>query len=138
MPGPKKTARHLKLIKGTLTARDNRPSAVATTPGLPPLDAVPPPPAWLTKKAARAEWGRLAPILVANKLLTDGNVGLLAQLVSVHAHLVDAWSNGLRANAALVATYRALSGSLGLLALDIPTAKPGNRFAKNASAAKTP
>lgn len=131
MPGPKKTPPHLKIIKGTLSSRDSRAAAAASTPGLPPLDVAPTPPAWLTKKAARAEWARLAPILVANKLLTDGNVGLLAHLCACHGHLTDIWQHGLKANAALVMNYRTLSNSLGLLALDIPAAKPGNRFTSN-------
>jgi len=86
----------------------------------------------MRNKSARAEWVRLAPILVANKLLTDGNVGLLGQLCAVHGYLVDIWQNGLKANAALVATYRALSNSLGLLDWNVSTAKPGNKFASNA------
>ena len=87
-------------------------------------------------KSAEAvrEWRRLAPILWTNKLLNEGNIGLLAQLCAVHAHLVTIWRRGSKAkpNAALVATYRMLSNSLGLLNWDIPIVKPGNRFADNA------
>lgn len=138
MPGPKKVPLHLKLIKGTVCARDRRPSPNAQiTPGLPPINAIPAPPAWMQNKAALAEWGRLAPVLVANRLLTDGNLGLLAQLCAVHGNLVGIWKSGMKANAALVASYRALSNSLGLLDWNVSGVKAGhNRFAKNAARIK--
>ena len=135
MPGPQKIPPRLKLLRGTAHVAD-RVAALESTPPLPALDAVPTPPHWLKNLNARAEWDRLAPVLTANRLLHAGNIGLLAQLCAVHGHLVDIWTNGLKANAALVATYRMLSNSLGLLNWDVPTAKPGNRFTRNILRAK--
>lgn len=94
------------------------------------LDPVPTPPRWLKNKDALREWNRLAPILTANGLLNEGNIGLLQQLCAVHGHLVLLWSTGAKANAALIATYRMLSNSPGLLGFNIPSAKPSNRFTK--------
>lgn len=129
MPGPAPTPRRLKLLRGTL----NRPASdAAETPGLPVLDAVPTPPAWLTNTEAVREWNRIAPILVANKMLNAGNIGLLAQLCATHGYLVQIWSGGEKANAALIATYRMLSNSLGLLGWSIPAPKANNRFARHA------
>ena len=129
MPGPPKTPLRLKLLRGTLNVPTrNAPETAA----LPAIDAVPTPPRWLKNKDAVREWNRLAPLLTANGLLNQGNIGLLQQLCAVHGHLVLLWSTGAKANAALIATYRMLSNSLGLLGFDIQSAKPGNRFSKHA------
>src|SRR6266513_5678352 len=112
MPGPAKAPAHLKLLRGT---HSRPPSVGSKTPALPVINVVPSAPAWLTNVDAVREWNRLAPVLTANRLLHAGNLGLLAQLCAVHGRLVQIWSSDGRANAALVATYRMLSNSLGML-----------------------
>jgi len=105
---------------------------------LPAINAVPSAPAWLTNMDAVREWNRLAPVLTANRLLHAGNLGLLAQLCAVHGRLVQIWSSDGRANAALVATYRMLSNSLGMLGWELPQNAKPNRFANNSRAAGMP
>ena len=119
---------HLKLLSGT--ARRDRMSPVKPT--LPPINGVPPAPSWLPVGRATAEWARLAPILSANKLLTDGNLGLLANLCALSAKLAEIWSQGTAPTAALLNAYRSLAGELGLLSMKLPAAteKP-NRFLVN-------
>jgi len=125
MPGPKKAPRHLKLLKGTLQACRDKPAGA----GLPALDAATPP-AWMQDVVAVAEFRRLAGVLAANKLLTAGNVALLAHLAMLHARLTAAWSTGETPTAALMTVYRRLSGDLGLTALSLPApaASKPNRF----------
>ena len=119
---------HLKLLAGT--GRADR--AAPATPALPALDAVPTAPAWLTNIDAVREWRRLAPVLVVNRLLHEGNVAMLGQLCALHGRLVEMWTGGETPTAALLSAYRALSVSLGLssMALSPPANKP-NRFLLN-------
>lgn len=120
---------HLKLLSGT--GRPDR--AAPETPALPVLDAVPSAPPWLTNIDAVKEWNRLAGVLVANRLLHDGNISVFAQLCALHGRLVQIWNDRETPTAALLAGYRSLSASLGLLgmALSAHADKP-NRFANNA------
>lgn len=71
---------------------------------------------------------------MTNKLLTPGNVDLLAQLCATHGRLVSMWSDPkAQASAALLSQYRAYHGALGLLGWSTSATKnPGNRFAKHA------
>ena len=88
MPGPAKKRSSLKVISGT--ERKDR----ADPPGvdLPTISSVPDAPDWLPNPHAIKEWERLAPILVANKLLTEGGISALGVLCSLHGELVDLWS----------------------------------------------
>jgi hypothetical protein len=117
---------HLKLLAGTA-----RPDRVApATPALPALDAATPP-SWLTDLTALAEFRRLAAVLTANRLLTAGNVGLLAHLVMLHTRITASWMADETPTAALLTVYRRLSGDLGLTSMPVqaPASKP-NRFAE--------
>jgi hypothetical protein len=127
MPGPRKTPRHLKLLKGTLQPCRDSPAGVA----LPALDGVPIPPVWMTDLTAIAEFRRLASVLMANRLLTAGNVALLAHLAMLHARITASWMADETPTAALLTVYRRLSGDLGLTSMPVqaPASKP-NRFAE--------
>lgn len=118
----------LKLLAGT--SRRDRESP--DRPALPPVYDVPRAPHWLSKDlVATREWNRLAAVLVANKLLTVGNLGALGQLCALHGHLTRAWSDGVTPSGSMMAAYRALCVELGLFAMRLPppvTDKP-NRFA---------
>ena len=127
MPGPKKTARHLKLMRGTLQpCRDSAPAA----PGLPAIDSATPP-SWLQDVVAVAEFRRLASVLTVNGLLTVGNTALLAHLAMLHARITATWLSGESPSAASLMVYRRLCGDLGLTSLPTPasTGRP-NRFAE--------
>ena len=115
----------LKLLAGT--ARRDR--AATNVPALPPVTAVPTPPAWLADLTAVREWHRLAGTLAACKLLTEGNVGTLAQLCALHAKLVSTWNEGLTPKAALISAYRGLSHDLGLTGM--ATAAPASNTESN-------
>ena len=130
MPGPSKTPRHLKLLKGTLQpCRD-----VVPTAALPAIDAASPP-AWLQDVTAIAEFKRLAAVLGVNRLLTGGNTALLAHLAMLHARITAAWNEGLTPSAALMNIYRRLCGDLGLTHVGVaaPAASKTNRFAEIAN-----
>lgn len=127
MPGPAKTPRHLKLLRGTVQrCRDVAPSTAA----LPAIDAATPP-AWLQDITAIAEFKRLAAVLIVNKLLTAGNTALLAHLAMCHARIAAAWLADRTPSAALLTVYRRLSADLSLtsVAVPAPAGKP-NRFLK--------
>jgi hypothetical protein len=117
----------LKIIAGT--ARPDRavPAPIVT---LTALDEVPAPPEFLPNGHAVAEWRRLAPVLVANKLLHAGNLHALALLCGLHGRIVQLWSAGEAPQAATVGQLRALLSDLGLSGMRLPPAPPGprNRF----------
>lgn len=119
---------YLKLLANT--ARPDR--VAAATPALPPIDAVPIPPAWLTNVQAVREWHRLAPVMVACKLLNAGNLQTLVQVCALHGRLVEMWTGGETPTAALIMAFRKLSNDLGLTSFPTPTppSKP-NRFSVN-------
>ncbi len=129
MPGPAKSSRHLKILKGTLQPSRDAPEGAA----LSPVDSAPPRPAWLNNPDAVREFDRLAPLLLANKILTDGNVGVFVQMCALHGRLVAMWTEGTTPSAAMLSTYRALCNALGLLGMKLPAAggKP-NWFADHA------
>ncbi len=129
MPGPAKAPRHLKLLKGTYQkCRDT----VAGAPSLPVFDTLPPPPSWLRRNAhAVREWRRLGPFLVTNKLLGEGTISAFAMMCALYGRNVEMFARGLTPTAAHIAAYRALCGSLGLLAMNLAPPKANNPFAKH-------
>jgi hypothetical protein len=101
------TPKHLKVINGS-----ERPTI--QTVDLPPVDTVPEPPDWLPSMHAVKEWHRLTPILVANKLLSTGDLSTLAHLCAVHGKLVQLWTAGETPTGHMLAQYNSLAGSFGL------------------------
>lgn len=84
------------------------------------------------------EWQRLAPILVANKLLTEAGLSAFGMLCSLHGKLVQLFAAGESPNASMVASYRNLVNDFGLTPVAQGKVKPsgadsapGNRFASN-------
>lgn len=104
---------------------------------LPLVDAVPEPPDWLPNAHAVKEWKRLAPILHANKLLTEAGVSALGMLCALHGKLVQLWAAGESPTGHMLAQYRALVNDFGLTPVAQGKVKPsgekekGNRFANN-------
>jgi hypothetical protein len=131
MPRPRKPA-HLKIISGTARKDREAPPPVK----LATLDAVPDPPEWLNERAAN-EWRRVAPILVANKLLTEAGLGPLAMLCAVTGALARTWAAGEAPKSSLIEAHRGLVGDFGLTpagAARIRHSHEGqqpNRFARN-------
>jgi len=108
MANPRKPA-NLKLITGTQRA-DRDPLAAA----LPLIDTVPPAPDWLPNAHAVNEWHRLAAILQANRLLTEGGLSALGQLCALHGKLVQSYHAGSTPNAAMIAQLRGFLNDFGL------------------------
>lgn len=133
MPNPRKP-RALKVIAGTdQPSRRERGGA-----DLPAVSEVPKAPDWLPNAHAKKEWNRLAPILVANGLLTDGGLSALGTLCALHGKLVQLWAAGESPTGHMLAQYRNLINDFGLT----PVAqgkvksvgseeKAGNRFSRN-------
>ena len=129
MPGPGKKPASLKVVSGTQRA-DREAPAVA----LPTINALPDAPDWLANAHAVKEWNRLGPILVANKLLTDGGLSAFGMLCSLHGKLVQLWAAGESPVASMVAQYRALINDFGLTPVaqgkvkQVGSAEEENRF----------
>lgn len=120
MPGPPKKPASLKLVSGT--ARPDRVEAPHIE--LPLLEAVPPAPDWLPGPHAVNEWNRLAPILVANKLLAEADLSTLAHLCSVHSDLVQMRAARMPITGHMQAQYNALAAAFGLSAVWRSKVKP--------------
>lgn len=109
MPRPKKP-HNLKVVAGTARPDRDGPPLVE----LPIVAEAPQAPDWLPNAHAVREWDRLAPILVANRLLTEAGLSALGQLCALHGSLVQQWSAGLPPNASMVSQYRGLANDFGL------------------------
>lgn len=132
MPGPSKRPTHLKAISGT--ERTDRVSTVSVE--LAPVSAVPDPVDWLPNAHATKEWKRLAPLLVANKILTEADISTFGHYCAVHGKLVQLWAAGEAPTGHLLAQFNALASALGLAPAWRSKVKPvgdkdaGNKFAK--------
>jgi len=104
---------------------------------LPAVDTVPEPLDWLPNAHAVKEWQRLAPILVANKLLSVGDLSTLGHLCSLHGKIVQLWAAGESPTGHMLAQYNTLAGSFGLAPAWRSKVKPvgehdaGNPFQKH-------
>lgn len=133
MPGPGKTPAQLKAIQGT--ERADRAAELGVQ--LPPLPEAPAAPDWLPNAHAVKEWDRLAPLLVANKLLTEGGLSALGNLCALHGKLVQLWAAGESPTANMIGQYRGYVNDFGLTPVAQGKVKPaaagesGNRFATN-------
>jgi phage terminase small subunit len=134
MANPQKPPR-LKAIAGTNQPCRDKSDVVVD---LPVVSSAPDAPNWLPNAHACKEWDRLAPILCANGLLTEGGLSALGVLCSLHGKIVQLFSAGETPTGHMVAQYRNLINDFGLT----PAAqgkvkvvggneKPENKFAKN-------
>lgn len=135
MPGPSKKPAALKAISGT-----SQPCRAAPPPSveLPVVTDVPPAPDWLPNAHAVKEWNRLAPILAANKLLTEGGLSALAMLCALHGKIVQLYAAGEAPTASMVSTMQSMINDFGLTPVAQGKVKPnggeeqkGNKFSGN-------
>jgi len=132
MARPRK-AHNLKVVAGTARPDRIEPTGV----DLPLVDGVPPAPDWLPNAHAIKEWDRLAPILIANKLLTEASLSTLGMLCALHGKIVQLYAAGESPNGHMMAQLRGLSNDFGLTPVAQGKVKPsgekekGNRFASN-------
>lgn len=102
---------------------------------LPAVRGIPKPPDWLPNAHAVKEFERLAPILHANKLLTEPAIAALGHLCALHGSLVQQWAAGLPPTGHMIAQYRALINDFGLTPVAQGKVKPvddgqkANKFA---------
>lgn len=123
----------LKVVAGT----DRPDRAQENVADLPLVDEIPEAPDWLPNAHAIKEWNRLAPILHANKLLTEAGLSALGQLCALHGNTVQMYAAGMAPVASMVAQLRGLMNDFGLTPVaqgkvkpSGETNKPGNAFAK--------
>lgn len=109
MARPKKP-HNLKVVAGTARPDRDGPPLV----DLPVVAEAPPAPDWLPNAHAVKEWNRLAPILVANKLLTEAGLSALGHMCALHGKLNQLWAAGEAPNASMLAQYRGLANDFGL------------------------
>lgn len=122
----------LKVVAGTDRPDREAPAAAE----LPLVSDVPPAPDWMPNAHARKEWERLAPILHANKILTEAGLSALGQLCALHGKTVQLYAAGEAPVASMVAQLRGLMNDFGLTPVaqgkvkpNGDTEKPGNAFA---------
>lgn len=139
MPGPAKKPRGLKVVAGTDRKDRDGPKPEVE---IPPVAEVPKAPDWLPNAHAVKEWDRLAPILVANKLLTEVGLSPLGNLCALHGKMVQLWAAGEAPVASMVAQYRNLINDFGMTPVsqgkvkavgDQPTKNPFARNGKRAA-----
>jgi len=124
---------NLKVIGGT----DQPCRRAEASLDLPLVSAIPQAPDWLPNAHAVKEFERLAPILHANKLLTEAGVSALGQLCALHGKVVQLYAAGEAPHASMVAQMRGLLNDFGLTPVAQGKVKPlgekekGNRFAAN-------
>src|SRR4051812_24207418 len=112
MPGPSKTPPSLKVISGTARADPAPERSVEVAP----LADIPSPGDWLPNVHAVNEWRRLAPLLVANKLLAESDLSTFGHMCSLHGKMVQLWAAGEAPTGHLIAQYNALASAFGLSA----------------------
>ena len=128
MPGPGKKPASLKLISGT-ARKDREPAAVID---LPIIADAPGAPDWLINAHAVNEWDRLARILTANRLLTEGGLSALGMLCNLHGEIARQTSVGMMPPAHLFAQHRAYANDFGLTPVAQGKVRPhGEEPAKN-------
>lgn len=135
MPGPGKKPSHLKVLAGT----DRKDRAADAFVDFAVIDVLPEAPLWLPNAHAVIEFNRLAQVLLANKLLTDGAITMLAHLAALHGNIVAMHAAAVPPTASMLATYRQLCNDFGLSPVAqgkvSPTAEgtKKNKFANNAN-----
>lgn len=122
MANPQKPTR-LKAISGTSQPCREAKTAVVD---LPVIENVPDAPDWLPNAHAYKEWDRLAPVLVANGLLTEGGISALGILCSLHGKIVQLFAAGEAPTGHMVAQYRNLINDFGLTPVAQGKVKPIN------------
>ncbi|MBA6412387.1 hypothetical protein H2508_04605 [Parahaliea sp. F7430] len=135
MAGRTKQPDNIKRLRGT-----DRPDRSTPKPAvvLPLIKDAPAAPDWLPNAHAIKEWHRLAPMLQATGLLTEGGLAPLAHLCALHGTIVKAYQDRETPKGNMVAQLRGLLNDFGLTPVAIsrvsaPGAKPEkeNPFNRN-------
>jgi phage terminase small subunit len=105
-----KKPEHLKVVCGTV--RKDRVSIPDIE--IAPIVEIPKCPDWMPNAHAIKEWDRIVPILIANKLLTEADLGTLAQMCALHGKIVQLYAAGESPGASMIGTLRTLQNDFGL------------------------
>lgn len=108
MPRPKKP-NHLKVVRGT----DQPCRMKADEVEFDPVAEVPEPPEWLTAHAQNY-WRRVAKVLTANKVLTEGDLEAMAVMCVLFGKIRQMSEAGVDMSASLINALRAYQGEFGL------------------------
>jgi phage terminase small subunit len=133
MAGPGRKPASLKVVSGT-QRKDREQAAIVD---LPILSEAPPAPDWLPNSHAVKEWDRLARILTANKILTEGGLSALGMLCALHGKIVQLYAAGEAPTASMAGTLRNMENDFGLTPVAQGKVKPvgetdkGNKFKGN-------
>lgn len=136
MSGPGKKPPALKAVAGT-TRKDREPAHPPVD--LPILSTVPAAPDWLPNAHAIKEWDRLAAILTANQLLTEGGLSALGMMCALHGKIVQLYAAGEAPTASMAGTLRNMINDFGLTPVAQGKVSPvapegeGNAFKKHAN-----
>ena len=134
-PGPAKKPNSLKVVAGTIRKDRDLFQPINMTP----ITDIPSAPDWLPNAHAVKEWLRLAPILVANKLLTEGSLSALGMLCALHGKIVQLYAAGEAPTGHMLAQWRSVNNDFGLSPAAQGKVKPvveeapKNRFSANGS-----
>lgn len=132
MPNPRKPT-HLKSISGTQQPCRDAPASIE----LPLLERMPDPPDWLPNSHAVKEWNRVAPILIANRLLAEADLSTLGHMCALHGKIVQLWHAGEAPTGHLMAQFISIASAFGLSTVWRGKVKPvgekekSNRFSNN-------
>lgn len=134
MPGPGRKPAALKAVAGTERKDRDTPKGAAD---LPALSSAPAAPDWLPNSHAVKEWDRLAGILTANKLLTEGGLSALGMLCALHGKIVQLYAAGEAPTASMAGTLRNMVNDFGLTPVaqgkvtPVNEGEKGNKFGNN-------
>jgi len=109
MGNPRKP-NHLKSVAGT--GRPDR--EVVNVVDLPLVEQIPEAPSWMPNSHAVMEWDRMVPILMANRLLTEGGLTALAHMCALHGKIVQLYAAGESPTASMCGTLRTMHNDFGL------------------------
>lgn len=118
----------LRLLAGTHRPDRDAPAG----PSLPATGDIKPP-IWLTDVVALAEFHRLARVLAANHLFSEGRIRLLADYCMLGARVSAAWQTGGTVSASLLNVHRRMAADLDLTSMRLPVSAnaAANRFSNN-------
>ena len=122
----------MKVISGT----DQKCRRETKSIDLPLVDDVPEAPDWLINAHAVNEWNRLAPMLIANKLLTKAGLSAFGVMCAIQGKINQLFAAGEFPTGHMLAQYRNLVNDFGLTPVAQGKVKPSetgkqNKFLKN-------
>ena len=128
---------NIKALSGTIQkCRDA--AKIEAFENLKTLDELPPCPDWMPNGHAVKEWDNVGRTLMANKMLCNADLPVLAQMCALHGKVVQLYSAGEYPHASLITALLGFYRDLGMTPVSRskvkilnPDKPAGNKFAKN-------